>query len=180
MTFIVDGTSGLTFPNSTVQASAGNVLQVVQTNLTATFSQSLAAIATISSDVMSVSITPKFSTSKILIVCNFVMSLTETNRMFGFLYKNGSVVTGATGDASGSATRVTTMGLQDTNLFGATPMSFTYLDSPATTSSTTYSLRISHGSGSTQTVYINRSTTDDSSAYRGRSISTITVMEIAA
>lgn len=180
MTFIVDGTNGLTFPNSTLQASAGQVLQVVQTNLTSTFSQSLVAPATISTDVMSVSIAPKFTTSKILIICNFVMSLSENNRMFGFLYKNGSVVTGATGDASSSATRVTTMAVQDNNLYGATPMSFTYLDSPATTSSTSYSLRISHGSSTTQTVYINRSTSDESSVYRGRSISTITVMEIAA
>jgi hypothetical protein len=36
MTFIVDGTSGLTFPNSTVQASAGQIIQVVSGTTTAT------------------------------------------------------------------------------------------------------------------------------------------------
>jgi len=179
MSLILDGTAGVTFPNATVQASAGSILQVQSTVLNSTFSQSLAAGFVVSSDVMSVSITPKFSTSKILVVCNFVMSLSENNRMFGLLYKNGSVLSGATGNASSSASRVTTMGVQDANLFGAVPLGFNYLDSPATTSATSYSLRLSHGSSSTNTVYVNQSTNDDGSVYRGRSISTITVMEIA-
>jgi hypothetical protein len=52
-----------------------------------------------------------------------------------------------------------------------------YLDSPATTSSTTYKIQISvYGS----TAYVNRSAVDTDSSVYYRGISSITAMEIAA
>jgi hypothetical protein len=52
------------------------------------------------------------------------------------------------------------------------------LDSPATTSSTTYKLQIV---GSSATWYLNRSASDrDTANYDPRTASSITVMEIAA
>ena len=56
---------------------------------------------------------------------------------------------------------------------------FTFLDSPATVSSTTYKLQMIAQGG---TGYINRSPadTDSSASYGTRPASTITVMEIAA
>ena len=45
MTVIIDGTAGITFPNSTTQASAGKVLQVVSVNTT-TYSYSTTAAFT--------------------------------------------------------------------------------------------------------------------------------------
>jgi hypothetical protein len=51
-----------------------------------------------------------------------------------------------------------------------------HLDSPATTSSITYKIQVTTaGAG---TVYINRGTTSDTSSSRGRTASSITVMEI--
>ena len=64
MTFVVDGTNGLTFPNSTTQASASKVLQVVQAVKTDTFST---ASSYTSVTGLSASITPSSSTSKILV-----------------------------------------------------------------------------------------------------------------
>jgi hypothetical protein len=58
-------------------------------------------------------------------------------------------------------------------------MSFSFLDSPATTSSTTYKIQIWAGSSAT-TVYVNYGINDSANAYRFRTASTITVMEIAA
>ncbi len=43
-----------------------------------------------------------------------------------------------------------------------------------------YTIRLWHGSGGTQTIYVNRSNTDSNDAATGRNISTITAMEIAA
>ena len=67
MSTIIDGSAGITFPNSTVQASAGSVIQVVS-----------AAYSTASKynkyflckSGLTATITPKFATSKILVVIN--------------------------------------------------------------------------------------------------------------
>ena len=56
----------------------------------------------------------------------------------------------------------------------------TFLDSPATTSATTYSVRLSHNNGSTTTVFLNRSFHNNDSYYDARSASSITLMEIGA
>ena len=65
MTFVVDGTNGLTFPNSTTQASSGVVLQVVSATSTTAFSTASSSYV---STGFSATITPKFSTSKVLIL----------------------------------------------------------------------------------------------------------------
>ena len=62
MTMIIDGTNGLTFNNNTVQASAGQVLQVVSTIKTDTFSTTSNGWTSVTN--LSAIITPKFATSK--------------------------------------------------------------------------------------------------------------------
>jgi len=54
-----------------------------------------------------------------------------------------------------------------------------YLDSPATTSATTYKIQIYNNNGS-GTIYINRSQDDTNASNFPRGVSSITVMEIAA
>ena len=67
MSIILSGDNGVTYPNSTVQASAGVVLQVVNaTYSTATTSSSSAYADT----GLTATITPKFSTSKVLVIIN--------------------------------------------------------------------------------------------------------------
>jgi hypothetical protein len=69
MSLILDGTGGITFNNSTTQASAGQVLQVVsaqETSSTSTTSGSYVDMGTLSA-----TITPKFATSKILVSLSF-------------------------------------------------------------------------------------------------------------
>ena len=161
MTFIVDGTNGLTFPNSTVQASAGQVLQVVNatyTPLTGTSS------STFSDTGLTATITPKFSTSKILIFVTHAGSRKNTNiTTLATRLLRGSTVINYIDDNGGST------GTTTTNSFGATGGSF--LDSPATTSATTYKTQFA-SNANTALVYIN-----DYSA--NNATSTITLMEIA-
>jgi len=66
-----------------------------------------------------------------------------------------------------------------TNRAGQQHMSMTFLDSPNTTSEINYSIRLFNGSGSTLTLYVNRGGGDGDSADTARTISTITLMEIA-
>ncbi len=55
-----------------------------------------------------------------------------------------------------------------------------FLDSPSSTSELTYGIKIGHTSGSSKTMYINRSHDDSDDASYGRNASTITVMEVLA
>ena len=185
---IIDGTNGLTFNDSSTQASAGKILQVVQTVLNTTVSKSSGTGYSTLTDItgLSVSITPKFSTSKILVTLQIGAtdwdSSSSSAQSAGFaLTRNGSLVTGALGAASGSNGR---------GWFGVLYYSFEsvqsasgmYLDSPASTSAQTYQAQWFVSSSAT-TVYINRSgRLASGSAEAGNSTycSTITVQEIAA
>ena len=59
-------------------------------------------------------------------------------------------------------------------------LSTNHLDSPSSTSQITYGVKLNHTSGSSKTMYVNRSHTDNNDAQTGRSTSTITVMEVLA
>ena len=158
MSLILDGTNGLTFNNATTQASAGSVLQVVN----ATYStQVTLGTATLTDTGLTASITPKFSTSKILVIVS----------------QNG------VGQAGGSNITLTLKLLRNsTSLInfentiaytgGATNLrcasSTNYLDSPASTSSVTY-----------KTQFANNAATGSAYVQAGNETSTITLMEIA-
>jgi hypothetical protein len=156
----------------------GNVLQVVSTTKTDTFSASLARGA-ISGDAITASITPTSSSSKILVLFNGSFGNSNTAPIYILLYKGGSVVSGATGNAAGNRLRSSAASFvtATTNMAN---INLNYLDSPATTSSTTYSIRIGHGSGETRTLYLNRSDSDGDFDYLTRTASFLTLVEIAA
>ena len=152
----------------------GKVLQVVQTTKTDTFSSSSTAYVDITG--MSVTITPSSNSSKVLVVVSL------NGSMQGGGCSHWKIVRGSTdiaiADASGSRTRAT--GGMDTQggdwILNSSMM---WYDNPATTSSTTYKLQLSTGQGP-ETHYINRTVNDADAANGNRSVSTITVMEIAA
>ena len=155
MSMIIDGTNGLTFNNATVQASAGVVLQVVNATLAGVVST---ASSTFSDTGLTLSITPKFSTSKILVICTVPAQSNGSCNCAITLFRGtvaGTIIFGGNGFA---------------NMAGSTyssVASVAYLDSPATTSSTTYTVGFKSGTGST--VWTSVSNT----------VGTITLMEIA-
>jgi hypothetical protein len=95
------------------------------------------------------------------------------------VFREGSALTGITGDTGGSRRRVSTSTFSISNARAAGSVSVVYLDSPVTTSATTYDVRLGHGSGATQTVVMNRTLFDDGTTADSRQASTITLMEIA-
>jgi hypothetical protein len=158
MTFIIDGTAGATFPNSTVQASAGVVLQVVN----ATYStQTSNSTGTYVDTGLTGTITPKFSTSKILVEVhqNGVVKTTNDTAANIQLLRGASVLAYFSGYAGQN-------GGTTPNSVGS--VSISYLDSPATTSATTYKTQISSVSSNASV-----------SAQQTSSTSTITLWEIA-
>jgi hypothetical protein len=170
--------SGLAAVGGLSSPQTGSVIQVVQSVKTDTISFDLASGA-ISGDAMTASITPTSSSSKILVIFNGSVGNENTAGVYGYLYKNGSVVSNLTGDSAGSRQRVA-VATRISEASSGQPLNFVYLDSPATTSSTTYSLRFGHASGEARFISLNKSRTDTDANYGWRSASTIILMEIAA
>jgi hypothetical protein len=161
-----------------IGATAGQVIQVVSTTKQDVFSASIASGTFTDVTGLSVSITPSSASNKILIMCHVVGALdTDENRQFIMIKRDGSQLLGASGTASGS--RISTITIQGaaTTAGGATHF-FNFLDSPSSTSSLTYQISMTQGSGTTKTIYVNRGSDDDNQSYIGRAASTITVMEI--
>ncbi len=152
----------------------GSVIQVQSTTKTDTFSASNSNVFT---DItgLSVSITPTSSSSKILVTANVIGSATSNG------VANIQLIRGSTaiciGDAASARTRAT-ISTDSNGLDQVVTASFNFLDSPATTSATTYKLAINTGDTG-GTAYINRTLGDGDNLYQGRYASTITVMEIA-
>jgi hypothetical protein len=158
-------------------SGAGKVLQVVSVVKSDTFSTSSSSFTDLTG--LSVSITPSSASNKILVLGSVTGSATGSGS--GHIrYVRDSTAIGI-GDASSSRTRDSVGGIDN----GATPpdsalsSSFVFLDSPATTSSTTYKAQVHQGDGS-GTMYINRTTNDGNDNNNGRYASSITVMEISA
>ena len=156
--------------------SSGGIIQVKSVTKTDTFAEDVSA-GSISADAMSLTITPTRSDSKILLLCN--MSIGSEGTRVGFvIYKGGSALSGAIGDASSSRGRITSSGSVAGDGY-LTQQSTNFLDSPGTTSAVTYSIRIANGDNSTQYVYLNRTYTDTDTARYPRTVSTITAMEVS-
>ena len=178
----VAGSTTLTLPTTTgtlVTSNAmptGSILQVASTNKTDTFSTTSTSATDITG--LSVSITPSSASNKILIMFNVNTSM-ENFQMSTFLVRNSTTI--FVGDAAGSRVSATTalcgVPAAGTNPFYISnlPNVGIYLDSPSTTSSVTYKIQTQTNSG---TVYVNRSFADDNANFRGRTPSSITVMEV--
>ena len=177
----VAGTTVLTLPtaNGTVLTTAnvssnlpaGSVLQVVQTVKTDTWSN---ATQNTWNDVtgLSVSITPSSSSSKILVIGNINYSA-ASNTYYRIVRNSTEICVGDTSGSRISATGSSGFDYSDGNV-GKTG-AFNYLDSPSSTSSTTYKVQVY---GFNITAYVNRVVTDSNGGVSARGASTIIVMEI--
>ena len=163
----------LTLPTNTGTLISTASLQVVTANKTDTFSTSSTSFTDITS--LSVSITPSSASSKILI-----MAYISAQGTPGATVTQHRLVRGATaiavGDAASSRTQASA-GLYSSVSDTTQQATIVFLDSPATTSSTTYKcqMRVNGSTG-----YVNRTSSDTDNTNNARTISTITVMEIAA
>lgn len=154
----------------------GKVLQVVTTCKTDTFSSSAASSTYADVTGLSASITPAATTSKIFIVVNAqVASTTGTNRAAVRLVRGSTAID--VGTAAGNRILASTAA-SSPNTDSIESSGISFLDSPSTTSSTTYTVQIAMLSSGT--VYVNRSSSDSDSTVTPRTASTITLLEIGA
>jgi hypothetical protein len=158
---------------------SGGILQVVQTEKSDTFTASLAAGA-LSTEVtdFAASITPRSTSSKILVEVVAQVSNSQNGKGTNLiLFKNGAALDLARGDAAGSRVRVSAGSNNDNSLM--TTASISFLDSPATTSSTTYSIVMHNGDSASSILYLNRTGSDTDTTQFPRAMSTITLIEVA-
>jgi hypothetical protein len=179
------GTRTLTLPAETgtvlTNSTTGCVLQVVTANFTGI--QTIAAAASnvfnfVDITSLSVAITPKTTSSKILLMAQVNIGCNTADRMAALRFTGGNA-DDFVGDTASNRQRVAGI-LTSPSGAGAVAnmMSITYLDSPATTSAVTYKVQgaPNYGSG---TVAINYKGTDNDAAYYPRGACSLTAMEIA-
>lgn len=160
-------------------STAGTVLQVVQVVKTDTFSTQSTSYVDITG--LSVSITPVSTSNKILVLTNISINSQNAHGGGMILLRNGTAINQA--NSAGNRRRSSFSGHGFTgDASGDIYMQFavvgTYLDSPASISSVTYKVQVVNNG--TETQYINFGKDDADTDDRTRTISSITLMEIAA
>ena len=160
--------------------SAGGIIQVKSTTKTDTFTKPTNTTAFVDITGLSVSITPTRSDSKILVMYDLCWGINDGHASMRLMRDSTPI---KIGDAASSRTRATGHWHQDdsgNDEYDIVQHSGTFLDSPATTSSTTYKIQIGNPHSSSYTFFVNRSGADNDAAWEARTCSTITVMEVSA
>jgi len=176
--YVIDVASGSTLDLSNgAVLPAGSILQVVQGTKTDTFvAGSIASGASTEITGLSATITPSSASNKIMVFG--MVSGTSASGSVNFILQRGASAVGV-GVASGSRTSITVFGGVGAVADVAVNAPISFLDEPATTSATTYTIDIHNSRASADTVYVNRTPSDTDAARTGRSISTIILMEVA-
>jgi hypothetical protein len=176
--FLISDAGTLKRIDASLVVGGGKVLQVVQGTKTdaSTLSSGFADMG------ISADITPSATSSKVLIMCQITAhsknSGGSTIGTYLRLLRGSTAI--SQGDSASNRTLVTTEigGARATDDSGNG--SIIFLDSPSTTSSTTYKIQGSDRDLGGGTLYINSSTTDTDATNKSRGTSNIILMEIGA
>jgi hypothetical protein len=154
---------------------AGIGSNVVQTVKTDTFSTNSTSYTTVTG--LSATITPTSATSKVLIVAQLSVGMSNSGG-FGHWRLAGGNTSAYEGGAASGRVQGVFGGVINTNLsLAAMGLSIVYLDSPDTTSPTAYTVEARQAqSGS---AFLNRSENDGGGDAGSRGASSITVIEVA-
>jgi len=159
---------------SKLSGSFGKVLQVVSTTKTDTFSSSTTGAFT---DItgMSASITPSSASNKILVIAS--INSDGGNNSHIRLVRDTTPI--FVGDSAGSRSSISGgVARYSPDGDGMINNGLSHLDSPSTTSATTYKVQFYLWSSTTW--YLNRTTNDTDNGFGQRGASSITLMEISA
>ena len=166
-------TMGANDPAWATAAAGGKIGQVLQAKKTDTQSSSTAGTIDITG--LSIAITPSATTSKILVTGNIHMAASTFDAVI-ILFRGATEIGG--GAATGSSHLLGVTGGFHRNVYEIGHSAFCHLDTPNTTSATTY--KLSWRTDSTVAHYVNRTVTEGSGTAIERVSSDITVWEILA
>ena len=159
----------------------GSVIQVQSALKTDTFSSSVTAGDNVAVTDLSITHTMRSSSNKLIISAYFGLAGSSAQRgECGIaVAKDGTLI--GVGDTAGSRTVVGAGGRvnqTDANTVIAMP-SVQFVYAPGDTSSHTYTVRAVNISGSTRTLYVNRSESDSDGAFNSRGSSALVIQEVA-
>jgi len=154
--------------------ATGHILQVVQTTFTGMFESTSTSYTAVTG--MSASITPSSTSSKVLIIVQSSAGNTTSTANSSFTIYRGSTTALYEGAAAGSRKQAGAA-VSNPGTWNQAQFSLVFLDSPSTTSATTYNL---YGRASTGTFRVNANGEDGDATNQWRAASSITVMELKA
>jgi hypothetical protein len=150
----------------------GGILQVVSTAKTNSFGTTSTSFTAVTD--LSATITPRSTSSRVIVFLTLNGGIANTQGYFR-LTRAGSAI--AVGDAAGSRVQASAQIGGETQFNSQSSAGLVFVDSPNSTSSLTYAVEArNQGSGN---VFVNQAATDSDSADAARTISTITLMEVA-
>ena len=159
---------------------SGSVLQTQVTTKTDSFSSSSSSTAYEDITGLSVSITPSSTSNKILVVLSLGISTSNVHATFKILRGSTDIFLPTT-----VGSRISGHG----HIYSASAFNDHYdiesktiqlLDSPSTTSATTYKVQVATPNSASYIAHINRTANDSDNNYNARTVSSITAMEIKA
>ena len=163
----------LTAANMNLLRGGFRILQVVSTTKTDTFTTNAATFTDVTG--LSATITPRESSSKVLVIAHITGSNDYAVVVGGWrLVRDSTAI--CVGDTAGS--RISGNQVEAINGSVLMTQANIVLDSPATTSAITYKVQVR--SQTTGNFYINRSKTDTDNSSFFRGASTITLLEVSA
>ena len=157
--------------------SNGGIIQVKQTVKTDVFGTTSSSFVDVTG--LSVAITPSSNANKVLVQVNLGMVGGAQLSYPGFRVVRGSTAIGLGTSASGNQVNVCFVAnhSRDSGFDSEGGIFWQFLDSPATTSETTYKLQV-FSSYLSRSININRPDESANAAYHQRTSSSITVMEV--
>lgn len=156
---------------------SGGILQVVSTTKTDVFTSSSTSFVDVTG--LTVDITPRSTSSKIYVMVQTNVGGDSNSYQAIQLVRDSTAIN--IGDGSGSRTRASFASYNGSTTngegyYGAHNVHLSFLDSPSTTSTTTYKVQ---AKTNTSNLKINASGADGDNAIYGRMASTITAIEVA-
>ena len=160
---VADGTAGQVLTtdgsgNLSWASDKGKILQVQQTHYSDLLSNSTASGGEWAPSQLNCSITPSATSSKVLITAKVAVGFEiNTRQVFMRVFRDSTEI--AKGDAAGSVSGSYSRAAANVLIYQASRVGdivFSFLDTPSTTSSTTYSFRFFHSQTATATIYLNR------------------------
>ena len=165
-------------PQWATAAGGGKILQVVQEHRTDVWSESVAQGAK-SGAAITKAITTSASNSKVLVTISLTIGWDDQTGRTGVVLKRGGTEIALSDSTGDNKVRLLTCSEMNNSQW-CEPIAFTYLDSPGSAATHTYTIHLWHGYQDTFTAYLNRAGYETNHNYRGRGTSSITLMEVSA
>ena len=156
---------------------AGSILQVVTSVTTTPTSESISANSDGTTKVLSVSITPSSTSSKILVI--YAVNVGGSYDYHSTILRRDTTKI-SIGTSTGNRAATSTYEAVPSTGAQTTAHTCMHLDSPSSTSALDYNVIIHNSNNGTNTYYTNRTNSDqDQATLRNRTASNIIVMEVA-